>query len=75
MLFVGENDRRRGIGIALAAARENWARASGASDLVCHIPDTSPAVRLAEPFGRQRTEETFVAKNRLVERRWVETIG
>ncbi|MGO9853741.1 MAG: GNAT family N-acetyltransferase [Acidimicrobiales bacterium] len=75
MLFVGENDRRRGIGTALVAAQEDWAHATGAGDLVCHIPDTSPAVRLAERFGWQRTEEIFVAKNRLVERRWVKTIG
>jgi glutamine phosphoribosylpyrophosphate amidotransferase len=67
--------RRHGIGTALAVAQENWAWASGASDLVCDIPDTSPAVRLAEQSGWQRTEETSVAKNRLVERRWVKATG
>ena len=75
MLFVEENQRRRGIGSALFAAQERWARDSGATSLVGHIPDTSTAGRLAEGFGWSRTEEIFVAKNRLVERRWVKTIG
>lgn len=75
MLFVEENQRRRGIGSASFAAQERWARASGATQLVGHIPDTSTAGRLAERFGWSRTEEIFVAKNRLVERRWVKTIG
>ncbi len=75
MLFVDENHRRRGIGSALLAALECWARDSGAAHLVGHIPDTSAAVRLAEAFGWTPTEEIFVAKNRLVDRRWVKTIG
>jgi len=75
MLFVEENHRRRGVGSALFVAQESWARHSGATHLVCHIPDTSAAVRLAEQSGWTRTEETFVAKNRLVERRWVKTIS
>jgi GNAT superfamily N-acetyltransferase len=75
MLFVEENQRRRGIGSALFETQERWARDSGATRLVGHIPDTSIAVRLAEGFGWSRTEEIFVAKNRLVERRWVKTIG
>jgi GNAT superfamily N-acetyltransferase len=75
MLFVEENQRRRGIGSALFAAQERWARDCGATRLVGHIPDTSTAGRLAEGFGWSRTGEIFVAKNRLVERRWVKTIG
>jgi len=75
MLFVEENHRRRGVGSALFVAQESWARDSGATHLVCHIPDTSAAVRLAERSGWTRTEEIFVAKNRLVERRWAKTIS
>ena len=74
MLFVEENRRRRHIGSALVAALESWARDAGATHLVCHIPDTSAAVRLADGFGWRRTEEIFVAKNRLVERRWNKSI-
>jgi hypothetical protein len=32
-------------------------------------------VRLTEQSGWQRTEEIFVGKNRLVERRWVKATG
>jgi GNAT superfamily N-acetyltransferase len=75
MLFVEENQRRHGIGTALFAIQESWARDRGATQLVGHIPETSTAGRLAEGFGWSRTEEIFVAKNRLVERRWRKTIG
>ncbi len=75
MLFVDESVRGRGIGTALVAAQEEWARAAGAADLVCHIPDTSAAARLAPALGWQRTEEVFVAKNRLVERRWTKPVA
>ena len=70
MLFVNEGFRGRGIGAAILAAQEHWARDAGARELVCHIPDTSAAGRLAERSGWQRTDELFAAKNRLVERRW-----
>jgi GNAT superfamily N-acetyltransferase len=75
MLFVEENQRRRGVGSALFAAQGSWARDCGAIRLVGHIPETSTAGRLAEGFGWSRTEEIFVAKNRLVERRWLKTIA
>jgi GNAT superfamily N-acetyltransferase len=74
MLFVDEDNRGRGIGASLLAAQESWARDWAASDLVCHIPDTSAAARLVEHRGWRRTDEIFVAKNRLVERRWVKAV-
>jgi GNAT superfamily N-acetyltransferase len=74
MLYVNEAERRRGIGSALLAAQEQWARDAAVYDLVGHIPDTSAATTLAEHFGWQRTEELYTAKNRLVERRWTKRL-
>lgn len=73
-LFVKEACRRQGLGAALLEAQESWARDAGVHDLVCHIPDTSLVVHLAERSGWIRTEERFTAKNRLVERRWIKTL-
>lgn len=70
-LFVTDRARRHGVGSAILNAQEHWARALGAHELVCHIPDTSAAVHLVRRTGWARTEDVFTTTNRLVERRWV----
>jgi GNAT superfamily N-acetyltransferase len=75
MLFVNERFRRRGLGTAILEAQEQWAREGGARQLVCHIPDSSPAGRLTLRSGWRRSDEVFTAKNRLVERRWTKALG
>jgi GNAT superfamily N-acetyltransferase len=70
MLYVEGSKRRHGIGAALVAAQVTWAHASGASDMVCHIPDASKAARLAKVLGWHRTEDVFYTKHGLKERKW-----
>jgi len=70
MLYVDGTKRSRGIGTALVTAQENWAHASGASSLVCHIPEASAGVRLAEELGWHRTDEIFYTRHGLIERMW-----
>jgi GNAT superfamily N-acetyltransferase len=70
MLYVEGSKRRQGIGAALVAAQKSWAHASGATDMVCHIPDTSKGARLAQELGWNRTEEVFYTKHGLKERKW-----
>jgi GNAT superfamily N-acetyltransferase len=71
MVFVREGSRRRGAGATMVDTLERWAREAGAHELVCHIPEGSPASHLAERAGWQRTQQLFSTKNRLAERRWV----
>jgi GNAT superfamily N-acetyltransferase len=75
MLYVDGKERRHGLGAALVAAQEEWARAEGATELVCHIPDVSAAGRLARELGWQRSEEVFFTKNGLRERKWTTGCG
>jgi len=70
MLYVDPGLRRRGIGTGLVWAQERWAADGGAAGLVCHIPDTSPAAEVAEALEWRRTDEVFVTRHRLEERRW-----
>jgi GNAT superfamily N-acetyltransferase len=70
MLYVEGGKRRQGIGAALVAAQEGWAHASGASDLICHIPDASKGAPLAKKLGWHRTEDVFYTKHGLKERKW-----
>lgn len=70
MLYVEGGRRRQGIGAALVAAQESWANASGAPDMVCHIPDASKGVQLAKKLGWRRTEDVFFTKHGLQERMW-----
>ncbi len=70
MLYVDGSVRRQGLGTALVGAQERWASASGATELFCHIPDTSAGGRLAETLGWHRTEEIFFTKHGLEERKW-----
>ena len=70
MLYVEGGKRRQGIGAALVAAQEGWAHASGASDLICHIPDASKGAPLARKLGWHRTEDVFYTKHGLKERKW-----
>jgi GNAT superfamily N-acetyltransferase len=71
MLFVEQSWRRRGIGRSLAAAQVRWAKAAGATELTCHIPDESHAAQLAESVGLSRTEEVYVTRQRIKERKWI----
>jgi GNAT superfamily N-acetyltransferase len=71
MLYVDADRRRGGIGGALVAAQGRWALAAGIADLVCHIPDVSAAAGLAHASGWRRTDEVFVTRHRLEERKWV----
>ncbi len=70
MMYVDAATRRQGIGSALVDAQESWARAAGATDLVCHIPEASAGGQLAERLGWHRTAEVFFTKNGFAERMW-----
>jgi GNAT superfamily N-acetyltransferase len=70
MMYVDAGARRHGVGSALVGAQEVWARAAGALDLVCHIPEASAGGRLAERLGWHRTAEVFFTKNGFEERKW-----
>lgn len=70
LLYVDADRRREGTGSALVAAQMDWARASGISRLLCHIPEASAGPMLAAKLGWQRTDETFFAKRGLSERKW-----
>lgn len=71
MMYVEGSKRRQGIGVALVAAQERWARASGATDMVCHIPEVSKGTQLAKKLGWHRTEDVFYTKHGLKERMWI----
>ena len=73
MLYVDGSVRRRGVGTALVEAQESWARASGITELFTHIPDTSAAGSLATELGWHRTEEVFLTRHGLAERKWTST--
>jgi RimJ/RimL family protein N-acetyltransferase len=54
-LMVAQAYRRRGVGRALLAACEDWARAVGISKLELHVfPHNHPAVALYESAGYRR---------------------
>jgi RimJ/RimL family protein N-acetyltransferase len=54
-LMVAAAHRRRGIGTALLAQAEEWARASGVTKLELHVfPHNGPAVALYETRGYER---------------------
>jgi GNAT superfamily N-acetyltransferase len=71
MMYVEGSKRRQGIGVALVAAQESWAHASGATDVVCHIPEVSKGTQLAKKLGWHRTEDVFYTKHGLKERMWI----
>jgi GNAT superfamily N-acetyltransferase len=70
MLYVDEGHRRSGLGTALVMTQQRWAQAGGAAELVCHIPVGSAAGHLAGSLGWHRTDEVFVTRHGLQERRW-----
>jgi putative acetyltransferase len=54
-LMVAASHRRRGIGSALLAAAEEWARGAGVSKLELHgFPHNEAAIALYESFGYER---------------------
>jgi RimJ/RimL family protein N-acetyltransferase len=54
-LMVAASHRRRGIGRALLAAAEEWARRAGVSKLELHVfPHNEAAIALYEGFGYER---------------------
>jgi RimJ/RimL family protein N-acetyltransferase len=54
-LMVAASHRRRGIGSALLAAAEEWARGAGVSKLELHVfPHNEAAIALYEGFGYER---------------------
>jgi RimJ/RimL family protein N-acetyltransferase len=54
-LMVAASHRRRGIGRALLAAAEEWARQAGVSKLELHVfPHNEAAIALYESFGYER---------------------
>lgn len=54
-LMVAREDRRRGIGRALLAAAEDWARAHGVTKLELHVfPHNEAAIALYEGAGYRR---------------------
>jgi RimJ/RimL family protein N-acetyltransferase len=54
-LMVAASHRRRGIGRALLAAAEEWARGAGVSKLELHVfPHNEAAIALYEDFGYER---------------------
>jgi RimJ/RimL family protein N-acetyltransferase len=54
-LMVSREHRRRGIGLALMEAAEQWAREAGIRKLELHVfPHNLPAIRLYEKLGYER---------------------
>jgi len=54
-LMVAAGHRRSGVGTALMAAAEEWARSAGVRKLELHVfPHNEPAVRLYEKLGYDR---------------------
>jgi len=54
-LMVAASHRRHGIGRALLAAAEEWARSAGVSKLELHVfPHNEAAIALYEGFGYER---------------------
>jgi RimJ/RimL family protein N-acetyltransferase len=54
-LMVARGQRRRGIGLALMEAAEDWARTVGVRKLELHVfPHNTPAIALYEKLGYQR---------------------
>jgi RimJ/RimL family protein N-acetyltransferase len=54
-LMVARGHRRRGIGLALMEAAEDWARTVGVRKLELHVfPHNTPAIALYEKLGYQR---------------------
>jgi GNAT superfamily N-acetyltransferase len=70
MLFVEEDERRRGTGTVLATALVQWANSTGVTDCVCHIPEGNPVERIAEGLGLHPTDEVYFTRHRLRERKW-----
>lgn len=70
-LYVDGGARHRGTGTVLVEAQREWAVAAGASELVCHVPESSGAGELLERLGWQRTAELFYTRHGFAERRWV----
>jgi RimJ/RimL family protein N-acetyltransferase len=53
--MVARGHRRRGIGLALMEAAEDWARTVGVRKLELHVfPHNTPAIALYEKLGYQR---------------------
>jgi RimJ/RimL family protein N-acetyltransferase len=54
-LMVARDHRRRGIGLALMEAAEDWARRVGVRKLELHVfPHNTPAIALYERLGYER---------------------
>jgi RimJ/RimL family protein N-acetyltransferase len=54
-LMVARDHRRRGIGLALMEAAEDWARGVGVRKLELHVfPHNTPAIALYEKLGYER---------------------
>ena len=54
-VMVAAGHRRRGVGTALMAAAEDWARSAGVGKLELHVfPHNEPAIRLYEKLGYAR---------------------
>jgi RimJ/RimL family protein N-acetyltransferase len=52
---VAASHRRRGVGTALLAAAESWARGAGVTKLELHVfPHNAPAIALYEKLGYER---------------------
>jgi GNAT superfamily N-acetyltransferase len=70
MLYVDGSWRRRHIGVELVRAQVEWAQASGVTQLVCHIADSSAGTQVAQLLGWERTAEISYTKHGLKEHRW-----
>jgi len=70
MLYVDGSRRRQHIGRQLVQVQVAWAHASGVTELVCHIADSSAGAQVAESLGWERTAEFSYTTHGLKERRW-----
>jgi GNAT superfamily N-acetyltransferase len=70
MLYVDGSWRRQHIGRELVQAQVGWAHASGVTELVCHIADSSAGTQVAQSLGWARSAEFSYTKHGLKEHRW-----